>query len=497
MSTRVRLVVGGFAALLILGSLGWMWKQSLLPDAYSATAMGYPDYGVDPQGRPLPPSSDHYVHGHHGQHGQQGQTVSVDDLVEHTDRTADVRVDLTAQANVLTMAGHEIDGYTINGESPGETIVASQGQLVEVRLHNQNVAEGVALHWHGIDVPNAEDGVAGVTQDAVLPGKSHTYRFVARKAGTFWYHSHQLSHQQVAGGLFGAVVILPKHGIDQKLDLTAVAHTYSGNRTLNGKAGDARAEAKPGQKARVRIVNTDNGTLTTWASVPYRVVAVDGYDIAKPTTVGKRRLDIPAGGRADLEVTVPRKDAARVQVGAATAYVIGPRLAYPDAPPQPGTALDLLSYGSGKADIPKPNRSFTYSIGRRPGFLDGRPGFWWTINGQLLPEVPMFMVRRGDVVKFHIDNHSGEAHPMHLHGHHALVVARDGKPVTGGPLWVDSIDVQDDQTIDLVFRADNPGIWMDHCHNLPHAAQGLVAHLMYEGVTTPYKLGGKAQNRPE
>jgi FtsP/CotA-like multicopper oxidase with cupredoxin domain len=489
-SSRVRIVVASVVTLVIVGSLGAMWQQSLQPDSYSVLSMGYPDYGVDAKGKPIPAPKNH---AHHG----EGGTVSVDDLAERKKGKADVSVDLTAQTNVVSMAGHEIEAFTLNGETPGQAIVAKQGQLVEVRLHNQNVEEGVALHWHGIDVPNAEDGVAGVTQDAVLPGKSHTYRFVAKKPGTYWYHSHQMSHEQVAGGLFGSIVILPTGGIKQNQDVTAVAHTYSGNRTLNGKTSDARAEVDPGETARVRIINTDNGTLTTWSSVPFRVVAVDGYDLQKPTLVSKERLDIPAGGRADLEVTVPKKGAARVQVGAATAYVIGPRLAYPDAPRQPVKALDLLSYGSGKADMPKPNRSFEYSIGRRPGFLDGLPGFWWTVNGHLLPDVPMFMVRRGDVVKFHIDNHSGEVHPMHLHGHHALVVARDGKPVTGGPLWIDSIDVKDDETLDLLFRADNPGIWLDHCHNLQHATEGLVAHLMYEGVTTPYKLGGKADNRPE
>ena len=61
----------------------------------------------------------------------------------------------------------------------------------------------------------------------------------------------------------------------------------------------------------------------------------------------------------------------------------------------------------------------------------------------------------------------------------------------GSPVWVDSIEVEDGETVDLVFKADNPGIWMDHCHNLPHAAEGLVAHLMYEGVSTPFKVGGR------
>ena len=86
---------------------------------------------------------------------------------------------------------------------------------------------------------------------------------------------------------------------------------------------------------------------------------------------------------------------------------------------------------------------------------------------------------------------------MHLHGHHALITARNGKPAKGGPLWVDTVDVKDGETLDLVFRANNPGIWMDHCHQLPHAAEGLVAHLMYEGYTTPYKIGGKTANQPE
>jgi FtsP/CotA-like multicopper oxidase with cupredoxin domain len=484
------MVVASVATLVILGSLGWMWQASLLPDAYSAMDMGHMEYGVDAKGKAIPAPK-------HAAHHGKGSTVSVDDLVERTTGKADVVVDLTAQSGLITKAGHDIEGFAINGETPGQAIVAKQGQLVEVRLHNQNVTDGVALHWHGIDVPNAEDGVAGVTQDAVLPGRSFTYRFVAKKPGTYWYHSHQVSHEQVAGGLFGSIVIQPKGGIKQQHEVTAVAHTYSGNRTLNGTTSDARAEVDPGETTRVRIINTDGGTLSTWSSVPYRVVAVDGYELKNPTLIRKQRVDIPAGGRADLEVTVPKKGAARVQVGAATAYIIGPRLAYPDAPPQPGLAVDLLSYGSGKAHMPKPNRTFEYSIGRRPGFLDGRPGFWWTINGRMLPDVPMFVVRRGDVVKFHIDNHSGETHPMHLHGHHSLVVARNGKPVKGGPLWVDTVDVKDDETLDLVFRADNPGIWIDHCHNLPHAAEGLVAHLMYDNVTTPYKLGGKADNRPE
>jgi FtsP/CotA-like multicopper oxidase with cupredoxin domain len=160
----------------------------------------------------------------------------------------------------------------------------------------------------------------------------------------------------------------------------------------------------------------------------------------------------------------------------------------------------MLSYGQ-PASLPfdptKPDRIFDYSMGRRPGFVDGKPGMWWSINGHLWPDVPMYLVEEGDVVLFRIENHSGEVHPMHLHGHHAVVVSRDGEPATGSPWWVDSVDVENDETVEIAFVADNPGIWMDHCHNLKHAAQGLVAHLMYSGVTDPYRLGGDSGNEPE
>jgi FtsP/CotA-like multicopper oxidase with cupredoxin domain len=96
-----------------------------------------------------------------------------------------------------------------------------------------------------------------------------------------------------------------------------------------------------------------------------------------------------------------------------------------------------------------------------------------------------------------ISNHSGDLHPMHLHGHHAVVLARDGVPASGSPWWVDSLNVANGESYEVAFVADNPGIWTDHCHNLPHAAEGLVVHLMYESVTTRYLIGGATRNTPE
>ncbi len=128
-------------------------------------------------------------------------------------------------------------------------------------------------------------------------------------------------------------------------------------------------------------------------------------------------------------------------------------------------------------------------IEQRSGYLDGRRGNWYTINGRSLPQVPMYVVHTGDVVRLRYVNRTPVPHPMHLHGHHLLVVARDGLPATGSPWWVDSLEVDPGQRYTVEFRADNPGVWMFHCHNLPHVAQGLMTHLMYDDVGTPFRIG--------
>ena len=496
--SRLRVLVACLAALAIVAPLAWMWQASLLPSSYSVMDMGVVDLGGGPA-----PSQGHP--GHRGQAGTGVATTgtSVDDLVADVDGPPDVTKELVAAHGTVTLAsGREVTGYSLNGTSPGPLIEATEGDLVEVTVRNESVSDGMTLHWHGVDVPNAADGVAGVTQDAVEVGEEYTYRFVAEDPGTYWYHSHQVSHEQVIGGLFGALVVHPADPRpDAPVDALAVAHTYSGTRTLNGEEGDVAFDAEPGTDVRVRVANTDNGPVQVWSGAPYVVRAVDGFDLNEPTPVTGRSVTLTAGARADLEVTVPEDGSAlRVQVGGATALVIGPEGSTAAEVDQPAEKLDLLSYGS-PAPLPfetsDPDRTFDYDIGRRPGFLDGRPGMWWTVNGRMYPEVPMYIVREGDVVVMRIHNGTNEDHPMHLHGHHAVVLSRNGEKATGSPWWVDSLHVDQGETYEIAFLADNPGLWMDHCHQLKHAADGLMAHLMYDGVDTPYRIGGAADNHPE
>ncbi|GIE92913.1 multicopper oxidase family protein [Paractinoplanes rishiriensis] len=473
MRQSVKIAVAVAATAAILGPLGWFWQDSLVPSTYDMAAMGVVDYGGGP------------ATGH--AHGAGGLDVST--LRGPATGTPDVAVTLTAR---------EKDGrYTLNDTSPGPEIRAVRGQLIQVTLVNDNVAEGTTLHWHGVDVPNAEDGVAGITQDAVLPGRSHVYRFVAVDAGTYWYHSHQVSHEQVRQGLFGPLVITDPAEPPAAVDQVVTVHTYDGRRTVNGVAGVAPLAAPAGQVVRARVINTDAGPMRAWVSgAPYRIVAIDGRPVHGPADVDGRSVIVTAGGRIDMQFTVPAGGAARIEAGAGAALTIGNA----PASPEPAALVDLLSYGTTAPlgfDPGRATRTFDYRIGRRPGFLDGRPGLWWSVNGKLFLDVPMYMVSTGDVVRMRISNSSGEVHPMHLHGHHAVVLSRDGAAATGSPWWFDSLDVGDGESYEVAFVADNPGIWADHCHNLQHAADGLLAHLAYTNVTTPFRVGGDAGNSPE
>lgn len=374
---------------------------------------------------------------------------------------------------------------------------------VRVALTNQDIEDGVTVHWHGYLVPNGEDGVAGVTQDAVAPGGSFTYRFVASDAGTYWYHAHQVSSEAVRRGLFGMLVVEPSSPA-QDVDLVVPVHTFDGIPVVGSTDGVLTRTVAAGEPVRVRLINTDptphrisvEGTSVT-------VTAVDGTDLLGPTPIGGQVLRIPAGGRYDVAFQMPDAPVAFAMEGAPDTGLrlsamggVAP-VAFVDGPD-----LDLLSYGTptpvpGITDA-EVTREATLALDRQFRFLRGIPTLAQTINGEVHPFVPPIPIREGDLLRLTVVNRSGETHPMHPHGHRVLVESRNGEPVRGSPLWLDTFDVQPGEVWTVLLRADNPGIWMSHCHNLNHATQGMVVHLAYEGVTTPYELGGgPADNRPE
>ena len=168
---RIVAIVAVVFLVVVVAVLGKMWWDSRLPDTYNVMSYGTHDYG----GGPEPPNHE----GH-----DAGAGTSVADLHGPSSGTPDARFELTARAaDIRLSSGRVVHALTFNGTSPGPELRVRQGDLVEVVLRNADVDVGVTIHWHGIDVPNAEDGVAGVTQNAVLPGEATPTAFGPSRSG--------------------------------------------------------------------------------------------------------------------------------------------------------------------------------------------------------------------------------------------------------------------------------------------------------------------------
>lgn len=382
----------------------------------------------------------------------------------------------------LTAAKAADGRWLFNGQLPGPEIRVVEGDLVEVTLANTDIAEGVTVHWHGYPVANAEDGVAGVTQNPVLPGQSYVYRFRASVTGTYWYHTHQISSTGIAKGLFGAFIVTPRAPAVSSSPKAGRPSAQTGAPPVSVGAPSAQAGARPAPMGaeqvlilhpllpapatvapgRLRLVNADNVPHTVTPSGSYRVLALDGRDLHGPTGVTGAVL-VPAGGRVDLDVA-------------------GGTLAVDDG----SARLDLMSYGMPEPADPNPvafDSAATVVLDRLIRFQSGRPDFAYTVNGTTFPSADAITVRPGELLKLTIVNRNGEDHPMHLHGHAMRVLSRDGVMASGSPIWLDTLNVGPGEVWTVAIRATNPGIWMVHCHNLPHAAHGMMLHLVYPGYT--------------
>lgn len=446
--------------------------------------------------------------------------------------------ELTARTEHITLpSGESTDAWTF-GSLPGPGIEAQLGEVMEVELKNQDVSAGVTLHWHGYDVPNAMDGVAGATQDAVMPGQSMTYRFLAAQAGTYWYHTHQDAAEGVRKGLYGTFVVhnptLPR----ADTDIVVAGHDLGGLGLLGSSDRSSVHAAAPGSSVRVRLINTDSlPQRYLLDGTAFKVAAVDGTEVNQPQEITGKLLRLGAGGRMDVTFTMPESevtlrsdsadsavvviapsspdgvnaDAARGDAAAKAADVPGKAPDVPEkAPNVPEKAqagvfattpvLDLLDYGEPVAGTPATAenvREEVLVLDRQFRFVDGIPRYAFTVNGASYPLVPSIEVAEGDTLKLTIVNRTAEPHPMHPHGHHVQVLSRNGVAPSGSPLILDTVDVLPGEVWELLLHADNPGIWMDHCHNLDHAAEGMMMMLKYEGVSSDFVHGGHSHNRPE
>jgi FtsP/CotA-like multicopper oxidase with cupredoxin domain len=262
-----------------------------------------------------------------------------------------------------------------------------------------------------------------------------------------------------------------------------------------------------GKRVKLRLVNANQlSEKYMLQGTAYQITDIDGSPIRNPDLLPDRTaFRLAAGGRYDVVFTMPDRPVL-FMMGDDTNSDQPGVIFYTNSPPeQPDLQADSGQFDPSRYGQPAENevtavktfdREFTMIMGNKMGFYDGNFTFLWTINGEVYPHTPTFVVKEGERVKTTFINKSFSEHPMHLHGHHMTVLKKNGKNVKT-PWVTDTLNVNPDETYEVAFTADNPGMWMDHCHLLDHAAVGMVLHLMYDNVMPSYKVGAGTGNQPE
>ncbi len=406
----------------------------------------------------------------------------------------------------------EVWGY--DGGVPGPEIRLRHGDRLTRQLVNE-LPQATSVHWHGLRIPNAMDGVPGMTQDAVDPGGAFLYDFTPPDAGTFWYHSHNRSTEQVARGLFGLLIVDETEPPEVDRDLSVVLEDWRLTETAaisddfdrmhdwshGGRIGNFVTAAvspnpaalKRHERLRLRLVNTatDRVMVIGLHGMEGAIVALDGMPLATPE--GADHAVLGPAQRADFIVDVTAEEGSKaivaihegeegfvlsefVVTGSQSAVPRGP---IPVLPPNP---LTPLTSASGAREVP-----LSMEGGAMGGLSEGiwqgermsiqdlvQNGQVWTFNGVAgLPEAPLVEAAKGELIRIPMRNDTAFPHAMHLHGHHFQEVLPDGNL---GPLR-DTLTVARGETRDIVFRADNPGDWLLHCHMLSHQAAGMKTWL--------------------
>lgn len=425
---------------------------------------------------------------------------------------------LTAREASVQLAPEGYSETTIwgyEGRTPGPTIRVPQGERVQRRLVN-TLPEPTSVHWHGIRIDNAMDGVSGLTQEAVAPGQSFDYDFVAPDAGTYWYHAHNRSWVQVARGLHGPLIVEEAEAPDVDREETLVLDDWLldpstalidesfdqpmimshagriGNLiTANGRF-DLSVPVERHMRLRLRLINASNARIFPIQLAGMRgwIVALDGMPLAAPEELEDVLVLGPAQ-RADLivDITAEQGEAAHlVRIGnngrPASQIVLPvtgiaaqtPREAPNALPANPRThspsladARPLRLVMSGGA-MGRMNSAFLG--GERLTFRElAARGHFWAFNEMAeMTQEPLADLSLGEPVRLAIVNETVFPHAMHLHGMHFREIGHDG--VTG-PLR-DTLLLAAGETRDIAFVADNPGDWLFHCHMLSHAESGMM-----------------------
>jgi len=400
-------------------------------------------------------------------------------------------------------------GY--NESVPGPEIRVRQGETVRVVARN-GLDQPTTVHWHGVRLPNAMDGVPDLTQAPIAPGGEFVYEFEAVDAGTFWYHPHVNSMEQQGRGLSGALIVEEAEPIRVDRDVTWVIDDWMlretaeiddsfGHRgqmshggrigntvTLNGRVPDI-VQVRAGERIRLRLINVANARTFSldFGSLRPQIVALDGQPVTPHEPEGGRVV-VAAAQRVDLVIDMDGRPGDEVLVidryyrGREYEFIA---IAYTGEAPLRDSPLDApIALPRNPLTEPVPDDNALReqivlqggAMGRMPAgvgpFLE--QGQYWFLNN--LPDGgrdgPLFTVERGRTAVVTLVNDTGWEHPMHLHGFAFRVLSRNGKPDMRGE-WLDTVLVRPREWVEIAFVADNPGDWLFHCHILEHMAAGM------------------------
>jgi FtsP/CotA-like multicopper oxidase with cupredoxin domain len=435
------------------------------------------------------------------------------------------RVLVAAPATAAIVPGQPATAvWAYDGSVPGPILRFRQGDRARIAVENR-LPQPTTVHWHGLRVPIAMDGVPDLSQPPIPPGGRFVYEFDLPDAGTFWYHPHVRSAEQVGRGLAGALIVEEREAVAVDRDVlwvlddwrltpaAAVSEDFNhpmdashagrlGNTvTLNGRIPD-RVAVRAGERLRLRLVNVSNArifALTFEGHAPL-VIALDGQPVAPHAPEDGRvvigpamrvdlLLDMNAGGGTHRVVDsfYPNRAYRLVDLDyEGNAERPSPRAALrlPDNP-LPTPDLDradrhVITLGGGMMD-PRLMRAIRENPGRRDEIVGEmrqrmQRGAIWTVNGVAAlghVHTPLFTVARGRTCVMELVNETAWHHPMHLHGMPMHVLARNGA-APPRRIVQDTVLLNPGERVALAFVAESEGDWMFHCHILEHQEAGMM-----------------------
>lgn len=410
--------------------------------------------------------------------------------------------------------------WAYNGRVPGPELRYRQGDTVHIAFENK-LPQPSTVHWHGLRLPNAMDGVPGLTQAAVDPGSSYLYEFGLPDAGTYWYHPHVKSSEQVGRGLYGPLIVDEKKPPKVDRDVTWVLDDWRVHETgeiddsfhdrhdmshggrlgnvasLNGVSSE-RFEVRAGERLRLRLVNAANArsfALSFEGHQP-RIIALDGQPV-QPFEPDQGRIVLGSGQRADLILDMVGNPGDQFAVNddyyARSAYQFLSLVYGPEKPVREHLLEDGFALEKNPIAEPDPAATASNNLvitggamgGLRQAMYRGQMmsirelagmGKVWAINGVVADpqnRIPQFQFKKGSTQRLTFKNQTAWPHPMHLHGHVFKILTRNGQDAAR-EVWTDTVLLDPDETVETVFVADNPGDWLLHCHVLEHHEAGMA-----------------------